>query len=73
MQKAKFLLVTFATAAAISITLGAGRHVDLNDKSNKYGFLTLLGVQTVLLLFLFLSLQNIYLHGIILETEVLHQ
>ena len=30
MQMAKFLLVAFATAAVISITLGSGKHVDLN-------------------------------------------
>ena len=29
MQMAKFLLVAFATAAVISITLGAGKHVDV--------------------------------------------
>ena len=54
MQKAKFLLVAFATAAVISITVGAaGKYVNLNDWGKKHVFITLLGVQTVLLLFLF--------------------
>ena len=74
MQKATFLLVAFATAAIISITVGAaGKYVNLNDWGKKHVFITLLGVQTVLLLFLFLCLQNIYIYGIALETEVFHQ
>ena len=74
MQKATFLLVAFATAAVVSITVGAaGKYVNLNDWGKKHVFITLLGVQTGLLLFLFFCLQNIYIYGFALEIEVFHQ